>query len=68
MWLSCEQIYKVHRVVLGCMHGQKLSYLSYRSGNVAYTPSGVHLKWCLSVFLLVSDLTKSMEWHPSVHL
>ena len=65
MWLSCEQIYKVHRVVLECMHEQKLSY---RSGNVVYTPSGVHLKWCWSVFLLVSDLTKSIAWHHSVHL
>ena len=65
MWLSCEQIFKVHGVVLECMHGQKLSY---RSGNGVYTPSGVHLKWRWSVFLLVSDLTKSMEWHPSVHL
>ena len=65
MWQSCEQIFKVHRVVLECMHGQKLSY---RSGNGVYTPSGVHLKWRWSVFLLVSDLTKSMEWHPSVHL
>ena len=46
-------------------YGQKLSY---RSGNGVYTPSGVHLKWHWSVFLLVSDLTKSMEWHPSVHL
>ena len=46
-------------------HGQKQSY---RSDNVVYTPSGVQLKWCWSVFLLVNDLTKSMEWHPSVHL
>ena len=53
MWLSCDQIFKVHRVVLECMHGQKLSY---RSGNVVYTPSGVHLKWCWNVYL-VSDLT-----------
>ena len=65
MWLSCEQVFKVHGVVLEYMHEQKLSY---RSGNVVYTPSGMHLKWCWSVFLLVSDLTKSMEWHPSVHL
>ena len=42
--------------------------LSYRSGNGVYTLSGVHLKWRWSVSLLVSDLTKSMEWHPSVHL
>ena len=65
MWLSCEQIFKFHGVALVCMHGQKLSY---RSGNGVYTPSGVHLKWRWSVFLLVTDLTKSMEWHPSVHL
>ena len=42
--------------------------LSYGSGNGVYTPPGVHLKWRWSVFLLVSNLTKSMEWHPSVHL
>ena len=58
-------MFKVHGVASECMHGQKLSY---RSGNGVYTPSGVHLKWRWSVFLLVSDLTKSMEWHPSVHL
>ena len=56
--------YLVHGVVLGCMHGQKLSY---GSGNGVYTPSGVHLKWRWSVFPLVSDLTKSMEWHPIVY-
>ena len=65
MWLSCKQISKVHGVVLECMHGQKLSY---KSVNGAYTSSGVHLKWCWSVSLLASDLTKSMEWHPNVHL
>ena len=49
MWLSCEQIHKVHGVVLECMQGQKLSY---RSGNVVYTPSGVHLEVvleCISI-------------------
>ena len=42
--------------------------LSYGSGNGVYTPLGVHFKWCWSVFQLVSNLSKSMEWHPSVHL
>ena len=52
MWLSREQTFKVHGVLLECMHGQKLSY---RSVNVVYTPSRVHL-WCWSVYLWVSDL------------
>ena len=34
------------------MHGQKLSY---RSGNGAHTTCGVHLKWCWSVCILVSN-------------
>ena len=37
VWLFCVQIFKVHRVVLECMHGQKLN----RSGNGVYTSSGV---------------------------
>ena len=65
MYVSQDENVKVHGVVLECIYGQKLSY---GSGNGVYTPPGVHLKWRWSVFLLVSNLTKSMEWHPSVHL